>query len=99
LPLPDNTFLNTPKYGREQAEGSNNPDGSFRAVTMPGKMLVLARVIEGVKFQGDSLCAYRGAVPDPDHKDIFHWDGDFWFVNTARDLVILSGENAVKVID
>jgi hypothetical protein len=52
-----------------------------------------------VKFQGNSLCAYRWAVPDPDHKDLFHWDGDWWFVKTAQDLVILSGENAVKVID
>jgi RNA polymerase sigma factor (sigma-70 family) len=57
------------------------------------------------KFSGQDLCVYRGAVPDPDHKDIFQpagiGDQDRWFVRKADTNAeqIPDIDNAVKVID
>jgi hypothetical protein len=104
-PLTDNKFFGTKpgfdNYRSERTMQSNDKDGSFRFVTIPGKALVMAQVHEGEKFHGEHLCRYRRAVPDPDHKDLFRYDkdNDMWIVTTAGGLEFLSVENAVKVVD
>jgi RNA polymerase sigma factor (sigma-70 family) len=103
-PLPDNKFFGSKpgfdNYRWNRAMEGTDKDGRFRLLTIPGKALVLVQVHEGEKLNGQHLCVYRGAVPDPDHKDIFKPTDDGWHVATAGGLEIFPGvENAVKVID
>src|SRR5262249_17137365 len=80
---------------------STNKDGRFRLITIPGSALIMAQVHEGETLNGQYLCPYRRAVPDPDHKDLFKYDQDrdTWTISTAAGGESLSVENAVKVID
>lgn len=103
-PLPDNKFFGSKpgfdNYRWNRAMEGTDKDGRFRLLTIPGKALVLAQVHEGEKFNGQYLCVYRGAVPDPDHKDIFKPTDEGWQVATASGGEIIPGvDNAVKVID
>lgn len=88
-------------YGFDRAWARTDEDGRFRLVIIPGKSLVMAQVHKGEMVQGKTLCRYRLAVPDPQHKDIFQYDADndTWLVATANGLEFINGENAVKVID
>jgi RNA polymerase sigma factor (sigma-70 family) len=103
-PLADNKFFASKpgfdNYRRERTTEATDKDGRFRLVTIPGKALVMAQVHEGEKLDGEHLCVYREAVPDPDHMDLFKPQDNSWMVTTAGGSVeFLSVENAVKVID
>jgi RNA polymerase sigma factor (sigma-70 family) len=104
-PLPDNTYFGSrPGFDNYRYDGtteSTGKDGRFRLITIPGKALVMAQVHEGEKFHGEYVSPYRRAVPDPDHKGLFHYDrdNDTWVVTTAAGLEFTSTENVVKVID
>jgi hypothetical protein len=105
MPLPENKFLNSiPGFHIRNYPASREievgEDGRFRIVTIPGRALLAARAPDAVQLDGRRLCAYRHAVPDPDHKDLFKPVNDTWYITTADNILrILSGENAVKVID
>jgi RNA polymerase sigma factor (sigma-70 family) len=109
-PLAGNRFYGS-KPGFEQRgydSEETDKDGRFRRVTIPGKSLILFRLDHHhtEKLYGQELCVYRGAAPDPDHKDIFEpvdpkrWP-DRWYVRRADGNVeqIPGVNNAVKVID
>src|SRR5262249_55223186 len=72
-PLPDNKFIGSkPGFNSEGRGGpTDKKDGRFRFVTIPGKALLHVQVHEGIKFNGEHLCVYRKAGPDPDHKELF----------------------------
>jgi RNA polymerase sigma factor (sigma-70 family) len=109
-PLAGNSFYGS-KPGFDKSGYDPEPtdkDGHFRRVTIPGKLLVLFQIQATEKLNGQDLCVYRQAVPDPDHKDIFIKkkisplpDEDVWDVRLANNAVTLipGGFNAVKVID
>jgi len=98
-PLQDNKFFGSkPGFGNFDVDRtmlSTDKEGRFRLVTIPGEAVILAQVNEGLKFNGEHLCVYRNAVPDPDHKSLFK-DG---CIATADGVEILGDENAVKVIE
>jgi hypothetical protein len=102
-PLTDNKFIGfKPGFDNERrGAATDKADGRFRFVAIPGKSLLTVQVHEGETFHGEHLCVYRNTVPDPDHKDIFKYDadGDYWYVETANGLAILSVTNAAKVIE
>jgi hypothetical protein len=102
-PLPGNAFFASKpgfdNYLKDRTMQDTDPDGRFRLVTIPGKALVMAQVFEGEKVNGQQVCLYRRAVPDPDHKDLFKASDGSWAVQTAAGTEFLRGENAVKVID
>lgn len=101
--LPDNKFFGTkPGYDAiryDRTMTGTDADGRFRIVTIPGPAVVTAQVHSGEKLYGEVMCPYRRAVPDPDHKDRFRFDGDDWTFATAAGLDFLGAENAYKVVD
>jgi RNA polymerase sigma factor (sigma-70 family) len=108
-PLADNRFYGS-KPGFDQRSydyQETDKDGRFRRVTIPGQSIVLFWMDHHheEKFNGQDLCVYRGAVPDPDHNDIFQpagvGDQDRWLVRKADSNAeqIPGNNNAVKVID
>jgi RNA polymerase sigma factor (sigma-70 family) len=106
-PLPDNKFFGAKpgfdNYRSDRTMETTDARGRFRLRTIPGKALVMAQVHAREKVDGVELCPYRMAVPDPDHKDLFHSETDdpnSWLVTTAGGgLEFLSSENAVKVVE
>jgi len=104
-PLPGNPFFGSNvRFDNYRPDGLvqlTGKDGRFRLITIPGKALILVQVPGGEKFDGNNLCPYRRAVPDPDHKELFHYDedDDSWTISTADGDEELRIENAVKVLD
>jgi hypothetical protein len=101
--LPGNKFFGTkPGYDAIRYDGTmkgTDADGRFRIVTIPGPAVVTAQVHSSEKLNGEVMCPYRRAVPDPDHKDRFRFDGSDWTFDTADGIDFLSVENACKVVD
>jgi RNA polymerase sigma factor (sigma-70 family) len=105
-PLPGNRFFGSKtgfdNYHFDRTTTATDKAGRFRLVTVPGKALVLAQVHEREKWNGERLCPYRRAVPDPDHKELFKYDPDIdsWLTTSVdNSLEFLNIENACKVID
>jgi RNA polymerase sigma factor (sigma-70 family) len=104
-PLPDNAYFGSrpgfDNYHHDRTMAGTGKDGRFRVVTIPGKALVMAHVHAGEKFHGEYVSPYRRALPDPDHKGLFHYDrdNDTWYVTTAGGLEFTNTEHVVKVID
>jgi hypothetical protein len=106
VPLADNKFFGTkPEYSghtNDRAMQKTDADGKFRVVTIPGPALLKAVAFEGEKLNGEEVDPYRKATLtlDPDHKELFQWDGRSWRVAVAQNFVeVLGGENALKVVD
>ncbi|HTU91600.1 MAG TPA: sigma-70 family RNA polymerase sigma factor, partial [Gemmataceae bacterium] len=107
MPLAGNRFYGSkPGFDQRGYDGEQtDKDGRFRRATIPGRSLVLFQFVhQPEKLNGQDLGVYRGAVPDPEHKDIFIPDPlhGSWNVGKAdgQFLVNVSGYyTAVKVID
>jgi RNA polymerase sigma factor (sigma-70 family) len=104
VPLADNKFFGTKPeysgYNNDRGLQKTDADGKFRVVTIPGPALLMAAAFEGEKQNGEEFSPYRNATPDPDHKELFQWDGRSWRVVAAQNFVeFLDEANAVKVVD
>ncbi len=102
-PLPDNPYFGKPGfdgYRRDRTMAPTDKEGRFRIVTIPGKSVLMVQVHSRETLNGQVLCPYRRAQPDPDHKGLFQKDGDSWYFTAAGGGVdFLSTENVIKVVD
>jgi RNA polymerase sigma factor (sigma-70 family) len=101
-PLAGNKFISKPGYDGFRSDRTmrgTDKDGRFRLVTIPGPALAMVQAFGGEKFHDQTLCPYRSAVLDPDHKDLFQPNDDSWVASTAGGVEFIRLENAVKVID
>jgi RNA polymerase sigma factor (sigma-70 family) len=103
-PLPENKFFDSSPEHHNSAPNrdaqATDRDGRFRLITIPGPALVLAQAKSSRTPDDGYFTPYRGAMPDPDHKDRFQPNGDSWIVTVSRNSVeFLNMANAVRVID
>jgi hypothetical protein len=105
-PLPGNSFFGSKpgfdNYLRDRTMQNTDDEGRFRLVTIPGKALVMVQVYRAKEqLDGKPICPYRGAVPDPDYRELFKRESgtESWTVTTAGGMELMSTENAVKVTD
>jgi hypothetical protein len=103
-PLPDNKYFGKPgldAYRRDRTMQSTDREGRFRLVTIPGKSLLMVQTDGREKVDGEDVCPYLTARPDPDYRDLFTQDKDdkSWRFTSAGGLEFLSIENVVKVVD
>ncbi len=103
-PLPGNKLFGTrPEFSGYQTDHSpcgTGANGGFQLYTIPGPSLIMAQVHEGEQFNNELLSPFCSAVPDPDHKELFHRNGENWSVLTAGGLLeFLTVEHVVKVLD
>jgi RNA polymerase sigma factor (sigma-70 family) len=102
VPLADNKFFaSRPEFrGRMQCSAPTDDDGRFRLVTFPGSGMLMTYVHPAENLNGQYLRAYRGAVPDPAHAELFRKEGGRWFFAMAGNLYeFLDGRNAVKFVN
>jgi hypothetical protein len=103
-PLAENKHFGKPGfdgYRTDRTMQGTDREGRFRVTTIPGKSLVMVQVHGREKVDGDEVCPYRTARPDPDYKDLFKYekDDDAWIFTSAGGIEVLSIENVVKVLD
>jgi RNA polymerase sigma factor (sigma-70 family) len=103
-PLPENKHFGKPgfdNYKSDRTMQTVDRDGRFRVATIPGKSLVMVQTHGRIKVDGEDVCPYLTARPDPDYKGLFTHDAedDSWRFTSAGGLEFLSIENVVKVVD
>jgi RNA polymerase sigma factor (sigma-70 family) len=103
-PLAENKFFGKPGfdgYRHDRTMTGTDHDGRFRVVTIPGKSLMMVQTHGREKVDGEDVCPYLTARPEPDYKDLFKYDkdDDEWTFTSAGGLEFLNLENVVKVVD
>jgi len=85
-PLPDNKHFGKPgfdSYKSDRSMTSAEADGRFRVATIPGRSVIMVQAQVQETLNGQPLCPYLMARPDPDHKELFKRDSDGWRFDSA----------------
>jgi RNA polymerase sigma factor (sigma-70 family) len=104
-PLTENKYFGKPGfdgYRTDRMMENTDQEGRFRVVTIPGKSLLMVQVPYFEKVDGEKLCPYQTARPDPDYKDLFNYQKNYdtWsFTSAGGRSEFLGSENVVKVVD
>jgi RNA polymerase sigma factor (sigma-70 family) len=104
-PAPGNKYFEKPGYDSYKSDHtmeSTDKDGHFRLVTIPGQSLLMAQVHAREQVDGNEVCPYKMAAPDPDHKELFKYEKDdgMWMFTAANNgLEFLGIEHAVKIVE
>jgi hypothetical protein len=103
-PLTENKYFGKPgfdNYKTDRTMQEVDKEGRFRVVTIPGKSLVMIQTHGRTKVDGDDVCPYLMARPDPAYQELFKYDADddTWIFTSANGIEFLSTENVVKVLD
>src|SRR5205085_804882 len=72
-PLAENKNFGKPgfdSYKADRTMQSTDNEGRFRVTTIPGKSLLLVQTHGRDEVDGEQMCPYLTARPDPDYKDL-----------------------------
>jgi RNA polymerase sigma factor (sigma-70 family) len=103
VPLSGNEDAGKPGFEATYSGGlalTTHPDGSFRILTVPGKVLVTAYANRVERLNGERFHRYRRARPDPDHKGIFEFvesDADWMTLGVDNRIIFLGNLHGAKV--